>query len=467
MMNDDEISSVLQQFQPRPEFVSRRTITATATTPNGIKSSSSFKGKQQQKQKREFSSVQYHGHILKLSYLLNKVILLKFEVSTAKPHMTKCVFISNDAPSSKLPTLLKEICENSSSSSENGNNSNTSLFAVVSKLLLSLNNLPPCENMTNKQQTAIIRSIVSQGTPMQRRIWDLQIMLLRCAAAGRHSDTFCSPIPNELNQNGLIGELILAVTDRINSTALSTGGRILHPQEIALLGMIYSLPWTAAGLLTKSNTTQNGTLIELCLDLHPILGEHPSPRFSNLSKKHGTTKVYHGTKMENVWSILNCGLWSLSYTKFCKHGSMMGSGIYFSTSHKVASHFATNEARNSTNSGTFQKAWWHLSLMNLLNLKGMSVLDDYVISCFPVFEAEIILPPKPDGTNAGNDKGDYTRRNGNYFVVPNSWDIRITKLHLTIELAKKTPMSLFLVTVVIGIIVIGWMQLYSNPVMEF
>ncbi|MGK3746644.1 MAG: hypothetical protein ACI90V_013507, partial [Bacillariaceae sp.] len=191
-----------------------------------------------------------------------------------------------------------------------------------------------------------------------------------------------------------------------------------------------------------------------------------SPRFARLCKKYGVCTAYHGTHMDHVWSILNNGFFNMSdHPLFCKNGAMMGSGVYLSTSKKVATFFATTNSSKNTNK--IRTALKHDSLRNILQMESsLCYFDDddgnndeenknryrdldeyYDISCYPVFENRIIRPPND---NNGEDKTDVTgsknnsnsnisttRRDGKYYVVPDGRDIRITRLHLTFELTRK------------------------------
>lgn len=241
------------------------------------------------------------------------------------------------------------------------------------------------------------------------------------------------------------------------------------------------------------NSGRNRIVIEVCLDLENNIttttaaidnankhqqnnkneddyetrnDSYYSPRFARLCKLYGVVTVYHGTHIDHVWSILNNGFWSMSDNPlFCKNGAIMGSGVYLSTSKKVAQFFATNNS--SKNANKIRTAFKHDSLRNILLLvennlcfdndgdcdgddeKRKKDLDEYYdISCYSVFEARIIRPPNDDNNNNQNDNknGDEraaaeskspTRRDGKYYVVPNGQDIRITRLHLTFELTRK------------------------------
>ena len=103
---------------------------------------------------------------------------------------------------------------------------------------------------------------------------------------------------------------------------------------------------------------------------------------------------------------------------------MMGSGIYLSTAYKVASHFA--EINTSGQSAT--QAWRCQSLLRVLGCHPDMLRHGQVaVSCFPVFEARIFLPPVKTRT--------YTR---DKCTRPDGHDVRITKLHLTFELVKRS-----------------------------
>jgi hypothetical protein len=228
-------------------------------------------------------------------------------------------------------------------------------------------------------------------------------------------------------------------------------------------------PSTSSLQRTSSTTKRGQTLITtLCWDLETIKGDE-SPRFTHLAETHGAATAFHGTKMDNVWSILHCGFCSLSDTRFAQNGNMLGTGVYFSTSKKVASFFTTDNS-----APVHPTVWRHPSLVHLLgflpnnnnNNNNIRALDDYNVSCFPIFQAKILLPPPssssldntPNGggseqttTPTTTNGGSSTRREGTYLVVPDARDIRITKLHLTFELEKKRTFYWLLPMIVLAV----------------
>jgi len=126
---------------------------------------------------------------------------------------------------------------------------------------------------------------------------------------------------------------------------------------------------------------------------------------------------------------------------------MLGKGIYSTTSYDVASFFAK---QNASVSDCSKGIWRHAALRRLLGISGdEGFMNDTTVSCFAVFEA-IILSPHTNNNDDDDDDDDCnsasTRRDGKYYVVPNGDDIRLTKLHLTFQIGRKTePLKLSLV----------------------
>lgn len=248
-----------------------------------------------------------------------------------------------------------------------------------------------------------------------------------------------------------------------------------------LLSFLLSLPWTEESSLTRetmagtpssetdasSNAGANPPsrnsskaasnkhkVARLALNINASLGD-PSPEFANRATNHGTLAAYHGTKIESAWSILNYGLRNLSFSEdgLAQNGAMMGAGVYLSSSKRVAEAFAIKAAERPPKG--LASAFVHESLVQLLIAGGVDVesfldcsLDGYDVVCLPVFEAVIIKPPLEDdvddrngtvdGMADGTQSAGMTRQEGKYFVCSDSEFVRITKLHLTIELRKKS-----------------------------
>ena len=467
---------------------------------------------------------------------------------------------------------------------KSSSSSPSSLYAVLSKLLMSLNQLQTevLENdpnnhddhqsgsnarssllrpMTDREKSSHLRGILPNSISPSATApggVDLAILLVRCAAVGKHREIFSHPFPRASScssSSSSIAERIWKATEchqrfqrrrcrhnrgdaekeknnsppdsstrrqssnnasmaqtQENSSnhqdAISKSPMLLHPSEQELLGFICSLPWmkrgriavtrNKQGLSEKDSTHIRGDgrriLVEVCLHIDGSTSsggdEHQSesdvshsPRFARSCQKYGGLTVYHGTHMESAWSILHNGFFNASEIgrgRFVKNGAMLGSGIYLTTSQKVATFFATSNAPTKT----IRTALKHDSIRNLIAMAGgdwepdpdakggvtngaiamdnhdgasasaVSFDDLYEVSCFPVFEARIVRPPQNEvdpsvvptsrqqqQNNAKNDNKNcsdiMTKRDGKYYVVPDGRDVRITKLHLTLELTRK------------------------------
>ena len=475
MNTNDDISIVLKNFRPRPHF---------AVVANQQHRHSSLSRKQQ-RSLGFFTNVTYHrkANQLRLFYVHPGVILctIQLNVSTIEPYSVSFKvrkFWQDENVKRILLTLhafLTEVCSQFSQSGGDNNPKNdnkaSSLFSVVSRLLLSLNTRDMRKSITMNIEGPFL---FVEKTQARRDILDLQKFLLRCAATSRKSANLCTPLPFVDDENMASHELaahrILMSTD---SSKLATPPirRQHYRSQASLLTFLLSSPWTQEGKMSTSSTTvssrknpttsSNSKIVHLCLDLQEALGDDP-PRYCQLAQERGVVTVYHGTQIEHVWSILNHGLVNLSDTKMAKNGAMLGNGVYLSTSFDVAYFFAT-----SNNKAVHPKVWNHSSLRNLLlhystiNSKTLALLLDQernriAVSCYCVVEASILLPPSNQTSTA-------TRREGKYFVVPNPQDdLRIKKLYLTLEIISKPKSSLMSLFLVILIASMMFMLFFRN-----
>ena len=532
---EDEISWVLHEFRlqgspihsielckgvnrtkkrPFPGYFSDVTYHSTSSGVGG----DTMKG--QRSNDRYQPMIFRSGPYIEVSYLLEKVLSLKFQVyiqaldnreevgndcESNKDSYTTFVVYSDDntvegsvcRPLARgkweiLTRNLRSICE-----TLNGNN--LGLFAVLSKLLLSLNLLQTkvlnlmnnaynekdnlLSPLTDREKNNCLERLLEKGGSSCSGGVDLAILLLRCAAMGKHAELFAHPFPRTGHP---IAESIWNITERHQrfqrrrfrkSKANPRSSMVFHPSEHQHLGFLCSLPWMKQGRITvtrRSLKKGEARTFDLCLHLNDNKGSENdalhSPRFARSCHRHGGITVFHGTCMENVWSILHNGFFNPSKVgrggnEFVKNGAMLGSGVYLTTSRKVATFFATSNA----SARTVRNALNHDSLKNLLSMasSGETLLwgegkiqdgDDRIstfldelfnVSCFPVFEAKIIRPPCSDdrsiepisqikkrNSSVGNGTT-ITRHDGKYYVVPDGREIRITKLHLTFELTQR------------------------------
>ena len=470
MMRDDEISTVLRHFRPKPAFE---------------RANQEIFIQQRQRRKRGrcdrgYSSVRFitDYDVLRLTYLhvynASISVFLKFEtpIDTRSVTCVRCC-VSPDvssATSLAMKSQLDTICLSVS-------DKHASLFSIASRLLQMLNDdfstsidkifdNVVFDPSSRKMQIAL--NAFPHDGDLAYRLLDIQTLLIRCAAVGRNGSTICAPVPLEFTSASdgdelKFAQLVHVASDRLYAPMDETVDD--DDDAYNLLVFLCSLPWMECRSLkctTKSeangdvnSTPSNGDRIvaRLQLEIGNALGD-PSPIFSRLATEYGIISVYHGTKIERVWSILNHGLRNLSYDgALTQNGAMLGDGVYMSSSIDVARYFAENAAQRSPKSLSY--AFNHDSLLNLLSLCDVDVssldeLDQYNITCLPVFGAMIIKPPPQ--TSTGSDRVCSTRQDGKYYVVSDSEMIRMTDLYLTIELTRKSSIWRYLPPVPIYVV---------------
>eukprot|EP00980_Cylindrotheca_fusiformis_P004708 scaffold993_cov110-Cylindrotheca_fusiformis.AAC.18 len=480
----DEVSHLLQHFQAKPDFVGSSTSTRLNRSNQRV-------------------CIQYRKSLacLELSFLqINAskthhgiVLQLRFQVSTTKPYTVVCIHAARtddptmDEANKRVYQIVKDLCATVSLYSE-AKKDEISLFSVVSNLLVALNG-----KVISEKLNSLRKEISSQQQmivlPFQKRddqlcdALELQVFLLRCAATSRFGKTtFVTPVPpSDLwdggKNDGLTASRILAATNeslhmqrhlflprQANPTFSNHQQRQLNRGQLELLAFLSASPWTHGGKVsTVANMKNMATArafrgakrIEICFDIGDAIGDD-SPRFAQLAETRGVTTAYHGTKVEAIWSILNCGLLNLSGTRLCKNGAMLGNGIYVSPSLKVADFFA----QSTTLPPSVFWQWYQQQLLSQKKRYGsciswldnlpLDALDKYTISCRAVVQARLILPPSHGGFFA-----DSTSNGSPYFVVPNNQDIRVTALYLTFEFQRQRSFLLIVLAMIVVLWVIG------------
>ena len=496
---DEEVSPTIRHFRPRPGFIPKSDAHEWRSSGGG--------GRVQQREQRAYSSVVYdrNNDVLRLTYLHSPLVasaskgggrsrvcfFLTFEVADESRLVTciKCNGPSDDVSAKFQRDVIDPMCSRLSSSADS-----PSLFSVTSQLLQTLNQLPETDVQMKMARLECVDSLVSRVATAQpakppsavRRMVDVQTLLIRCAAAGRNRAKICSPIPVEfissINEDGdLLARHVFSATNQMYSTDF-------RKQEIqmkrtdddqhawTMLTFLLSLPWAKGGRLTSNNSNREAKIAKITLDVSSALGDE-TPEFTRYASEFGTVQAFHGTKIENAWSILNHGLRNLSYDNtLSENGAMMGAGVYLSTAFEVADMFAQTATRNSK---SLAYAFQHESLLRLLHhanvdLNSLGPLDEYDISCLPVFEAKIIsTPPAQDEdvaevakTSTAIDTKKVTRQEGKYFVADSDM-IRITKLHLRFDLTKRSSISSWLsfrppLYVIVLIVAILWILIVSE-----
>ena len=552
---DDEVTTVLRHFRPRPEFVS----STAGKDHEWFKSGSSTpRHKQQKKYKKKryydrgFTSVQYIapstttktsnddinivGGKIRLAYLHNFLqnnsesdgrgrsisIFLTFEIAVDTKIVTcVCCSAPNDKMSAELKVQIDTMCNALSTTTKGCTTTTTdrSLFLVASQLLQLLNNefqtTTLSNNTINEGEEEAFDALVSRFTNSNAKsksinaiyhMLDVQSLLLRCAAAGRNRSKVCAPVPVEFTSSvatcgssdgDALSHRVFAASNQLYMHGFRDGLPQQQQQQTmlqndtsdtgTLLSFLLSLPWTGGSRLIQNvsapsvNNIVNATtgkkqvngnnnskakskskVGRICIDIGTALG-NPTPSFTDHSSKYGTVQAFHGTKIESAWSIINHGLVNLSHhDSLAANGAMMGEGVYLSSSRQVAEYFAQSAAQQP--GPALSSAFQHESILHLLcvanvDISDLEPLECYDIICLPVFEATIIQPSsKSKNDTSGGGISDsinrYTKQEGKYYVCTDGEFIRITKLHLTIELTKKTSMWQLMPRIPISMVVI-------------
>ena len=125
--------------------------------------------------------------------------------------------------------------------------------------------------------------------------------------------------------------------------------------------------------------------------------------------------AFHGTSLENVWSILQNGL---QHTVVKKNGEAFGKGIYFSTKVNVAKAFARSTAKHGSR---FLR--YNSMVPSFLGREK----DPTSLECYCVLECQV------DITSEVNVKLD-----GSYIIVKNPKVVKLVRLHLGFEAKRKS-----------------------------
>lgn len=355
----DEVSYVLRHFQPQPvTFVSNNDGDALwrhhePKQPKGRQISNNkttsfasffYQNKSSNVRQRLRQSAQQR-HTIQATYIHERIVILRFAIvytmstcsdndkekeeqpTTRRDTCTiKCIEcfpqncrVKSLADNNKLlslQALVEEICHDISSST-----TTTSLFAVTSRLLQALQQLPKLQH--HEPQTATATVILPLNNKARTSMMDLALLLLRAAATSTKSATLCFPVPAAFHNNS--GDVwtrqLLHFTNQVDVVhqimTTTTTPTQQHPaqrlcREFGIF--LLSLPWMPSQQQQQQQqsnppcpvtvTSSGPSTFRLTLDLAASRGSNasPSPHFHDMASKYGTIpKVYHGTGLENAW----------------------------------------------------------------------------------------------------------------------------------------------------------------------
>lgn len=495
---DEEVSLVVEHFRPKPSFATDKVVEWEGSRKRTRRLRTTTT-------RDDFSSVSYHRgkthSCLRLAYLVewSTSFVLAMQVGTESPYRVSLANIvpnvacnDNDEdkigiddgimmypPSRVIQRTITDMCDSLNRKGA------LSLFAMVSLLLKDLNDVSlsgkfgtldrpdPSRSAIYEQH---LQALVSQQQHNNKqREMDLAILLLRCAALSPRNIALCWPLPHAFTAVNGYNESIPIVKRILSLPSMKTMKTMLTycdtkkntknqvpsippaKELIPWIALFQSLPWIRHGSLgpvdrlvpdwakdTKilAEHHQNNITFILTLDLKDAAG-YDTPRFAREAQKSGRLlqRVYHGTQIQHVWSILQYGLHPVSSQNNKlpqSNGAIDGEGVYVSPFLHHARRYAR---RNPSNiyARALQSALHHDSVKEVLGVDNndsslLNNLNCYTIQCFPVFEATVVAPPK------NPTRGNNWKKTGlaSQYVIPNAHNVRLDKLHLTFDLKRKS-----------------------------
>mmetsp|Transcript_39650 Transcript_39650/g.64307 ORF Transcript_39650/g.64307 Transcript_39650/m.64307 type:complete len:437 (+) Transcript_39650:57-1367(+) len=241
---------------------------------------------------------------------------------------------------------------------------------------------------------------------------DFMLCLLHMSLTNGKRHLLCNPYPEHMFGKDEIGlDSVKKALDKLPALIkiVQSKGQILAPE---MTDSVALLQWVAVLPHTLRPTNVEGTKLDCIRSISlEIQGTHlPSEDSQPVEVLVG----YHGTAGENVHSILQNGLRTMSGTRLMKHGKAFGDGVYLSTDRGVAEMFASQFPPRS---------FWLNSVF-----KSPSVTK---VSCAFTFEAQVKL-----GDTVTKVGGDDAKES--YLVVEEPMAISISKLHVQFTPAKKS-----------------------------
>ncbi|CAB9525614.1 expressed unknown protein [Seminavis robusta] len=439
---DRQVSLVLDHFQAQPAFL--RSESPTARRLNKSPSAAKKRNKQTN---GNFSSIHYQDKALSLVYQHYCGYRLEFGIPVNITSPYKIHFVPDKYYKEKCEWMdheMIELCQRVNAEEC------ASLFSTVSKLLLELGKLtvpPPPQQpfLPNNDRKHEIRRLWAH----KRTAWDLPLFLMRCAATSQKSSRLCTPFPLGYERH----PAFVLHHNNIRDTALQQPQRTCD--EASLVSFLSSRQWTEKVKLAVDDnvsTKTNTKAIQVTLDLR----HDPTPHFQQLVHQRGSVKAFHGTSIENAWSILNFGL--CTHPAIQKNGALMGPAVYLSDKYDVAYFFATQNG----SAKYLPRAIWRAapSFWNLLSSLSPSLVqylqDPHAavdLTCYAVVECTIVQPPKKHDDDPHFNG---TKRRDHYFAVPNPQDIHMEQMHLILEFTKRPTLSPWMAALMVLVVVLVW-----------
>jgi len=147
-------------------------------------------------------------------------------------------------------------------------------------------------------------------------------------------------LPKEFYRNGIVD--VPGLKKRIEDIPCTVGNLDISPFAL--------VPWVLDQVRIYSEIMVEDLEKELtgCHAQFEVIHKNTNPsqdaEFERACEKYGKIRAFHGSAVQNWFSILKNGLQNLSGTKLQKNGALFGDGIYLSSELRVCQNFAKWES---------------------------------------------------------------------------------------------------------------------------
>jgi hypothetical protein len=255
---------------------------------------------------------------------------------------------------------------------------------------------------------------------------ELTLSLFSVAANSYRKETVTSPLPflAPIGQVGNVLARILLVLDSLpHLTTLEDPVKIssLSQIQLAVLASLLIAPRVRLKTITKSNMNKSlhhGAWAEV-----QVIQQVHDFGFDRLRHEHGVRVAFHGSSVENWYSITHRGLRNMSQTRHERHGAAFGEGVYLSTDAALSREFSKNKVERH-----------RLHRSSALRQYSMTKLEErpefpfeIVAQCSVINHQSNLVPPLGGDWNSSSTNG-ASSSNVDYLVVKDESHISIDSL---------------------------------------
>eukprot|EP00941_MAST-03F_sp_MAST-3F-sp1_P006435 g6435.t1 len=198
------------------------------------------------------------------------------------------------------------------------------------------------------KETKLWKHIQSKLICKQEEL-DILLTFFSAALFSNRCSKLCDPSPNFCDTNTVDESYEIATSAFHSMPSVSEilqrfPENRLHLCEMELLYWILE-DFALYGTKLERTSCNNKNFKNPSAAFNIVYNSDPSPSFTRLKKKYGSITAFHGTRIENCWSILAYGLKNCSGTSFQSTGAAFGDGIYLAGDINVAMTYASGKCK--------------------------------------------------------------------------------------------------------------------------